>query len=204
METKRHRLLLYDQISRRMRGKVLLLVLIFLIAGIVDWYLQFFGPLWYFAWIGFGVSLALWFYYAVLVRRASIVVRGDLLMLQGPITRLKISYGRIISSTSVRLERHHPYKSLSGWEKGTFRPLYEQTCLLIDLEGWPKAKSVQQSWLAKQLFSTSGPGILCSVTDWMSLSQDIEAARGEWLLRREAYKKGDTRSLAAKVMSLDD
>ena len=204
METKKHRLLLYDLISRRMRGKVLLLVIFFLVAGIADWYLEFFGALWYFVWIGLAVSSVLWVYYGLLVKRASVMVREDLLLVQGPLTRFKVSYGRIISTTSVRLDRHHPYKSLSSWEKGTFRPLYEQTCLLVDLEGWPKARATQKSWLAKQLFSTSGPGILCSVEDWMSLSQDIEAARGEWLLRREKYKKGDTRSLAAKVMSLDD
>ena len=103
-----------------------------------------------------------------MLKRAAIKVRPDLLIVQGPLGSLKISYGRIYSATSVRLELHHPYKSLSGWQKGTFRPLYQETCVLIDL------------------------------------SQDIEVARGGWITRREARLKGDTRSLAAKVMSLKE
>ena len=76
--------------------------------------------------------------------------------------------------------------------------------MLIDLEGWPKAAGWQKNLLAKQLFSSTGPGILCCVQDWIALNQDIEVARGNWITRREARAKGDTRSLAAKVMSLKE
>lgn len=205
MKTRKHPLLLYQLISQRMRNKLLLFVILFLVAGLIDLLvLPVLGDLWYFVWIGFGGALLLWFYYAVLMKRAAIKVQPDLLVVQGPLTRLKISYGRIYSATSVRLEMHHSFKSLSGWQKGAFRPLYQETCVLIDLEGWPKAAGWQKNLLAKQLFSSTGPGIICCVPDWIALNQDIEVARGNWITRREARAKGDTRSLAAKVMSLKE
>ena len=205
MKTRTHPLLLYQLISQRMRNKLLLFMVLFLAAGVVDLFVMpVLGDLWYFTWVGFAGAALLWLYYAVLLKRAAIKVRPDLLVLQGPLSRLKISYGRIISATSVRLESHHSYKQLTSWQKSTFRPLYQETCVLIDLDGLPRAAKWQKNLLAKQLFSSTGPGILAGVQDWIALSQDIEVARSGWITRREAQLKGDTRSLAAKVMSLDD
>ena len=92
---KKHKLLLYDQMSRRMRGKLLWLGLALLVLAVVDLLRPFLGTYWYLVWLVLGVVAMLWIYYSILLRRAGVVVTPGYLLLRGPFKQVKISYGRI-------------------------------------------------------------------------------------------------------------
>lgn len=201
-EVRKHRLLIYEVMSKRLRNKILLLFLILLAIGIYD----FFNPIlpdniWYGFWVVIFLVFLLWFYYAVLVPRASIQVRPKALRLKGPIIGFNISYGRIHSVTSAQMGQHYPFDALKGREKNILEPLYNRTCVFVELKNYPKAFRWRHWWFPRFIFGTSRPGLVCVVGDWLSLSRDIEAYRGNRYERVHSSSKRTSQSLAAKVLA---
>jgi hypothetical protein len=201
---KQHKLLLYEIMSRRRRTLLLLLAVAVFGAGIYDQFSPIFGDdLWYIIWVAWPFFLALWFYYAVLLRRAAIQVRPDYLRLQGPVSGVNISYGRIYAATSAQMEQHFRFKELKGGQRSWLKPLYQQTCLFIELSSYPPAFKHRNLWFSPFLFGSSRPGIICAVDDWMALSQDVETARGHRQEKYNSRRQEDTRSLAMKLLDED-
>ncbi|MCL4870860.1 MAG: hypothetical protein KJ063_18025 [Anaerolineae bacterium] len=177
---KKHRLLLFELISRRMRWKLFWLLMVMIAAAIVDYFTEFLGDLWYLAWVAAGLLLPLWFYYAILFRRGSVQLRPKVLRLQGPLWHLDISYGRIYAATVGQMEQHFAYKKLSWREQAMLRPLYNTSGVFIELKEVPKSYRWRRLWFPKYLFGTRRDGLLLYSGDWMDLSQAIETARGDW------------------------
>lgn len=201
---KKHRLLIYEIASKRVRNKFLLLFLILLGIGIYDWYNYILADsLWFYYWVVVGLVFVLWLYYALLVPRASIQVRPKSLRLKGPIIAFNISYGRIHSVTSAQMGQHFPWDSLKGREQGILEPLYNRTCIFIELSSYPKVFNWRAYWFPRFLFGTSRPGLVCVTEDWLSLSRDIEAYRGNRYERVHNADKDSARSLAAQVLLED-
>jgi hypothetical protein len=197
---KKHQLLLYDRLGRHMRPISLLLLVILLAIGIYDQLTAVLGDGWYWLWLATGFVLLLWFYYAILLRRGAIQVHPNYLKLQGALLGVKVSYGRFHSATSARLEQHYPYQSLTNREKDLLEPLYDQTCLFVELRSYPPRLKNWRFWFPRFLLGTNRPGIICVVDDWMGLSRDIEAARVVWQQKHDKRGGGEARSLAAKVL----
>ncbi len=119
---KKHKLLLYDQMSRRMRGRLLWLGLTLLVLAVVDLLRPFLGPTFYLLWLVVGLVVLLWLYYGILVRRAGVVVTPSYLLLQGPLRGVKISYGRISAVTSTQMAQHYDFDALKGGERRLVQP----------------------------------------------------------------------------------
>ncbi len=200
----RHRLLLYDRIGRRPRALLLWLIVALLALGVVDWYTAFLGEAWVWLWIALAPAVGLWLYYAFGLRRAAVHVRRGAIRLQGPLFGLNFSYGRIRSVTVVNMGQHYAFKALSARERRLYRPLYQKTAVFVELRSAPSAFARRQLWFPLYLFGTVRPGLLLVVDDWMALSQAISTAQSDWLRVREQARRGDTRSLAARVLALDD
>ncbi|MFQ5399206.1 MAG: hypothetical protein ACE5E7_06365 [Anaerolineae bacterium] len=200
---KRHKLLLYELISRRMRGKLLWLGLILVALAGYDLYHPIFGDLWYVMWAVIGIVFILWVYYGVLMRRASVQIRPQYLVLKGPVYGMKISYGRVNSVISTHISRHYPLEELNGREQALVSQLYDRTCALVELRSYPKAFARRHLWFPRLLFGKSRPGLLLAVDNWMALSRDIEAARAAWRERADRRSRGDRRSLAARILDYD-
>jgi hypothetical protein len=198
----KHKLLVYQWLSNRYRGLLLLLWVLLLVLGLYDFNIRpIFGDnVWYMAWVAAAVSFVLWLYYGVLVRRAGVVIQPRLLLVRGPLRTMKISYGRINTVTSTQLVRHHA----PGQQKGVNRTLVEalggQTCLHIALHSLPKQYKWRHYWYSPFLFSELNPGLLLVVDDWMALSRQLEVARSKWHEANKAHRQGDKRSLAARVL----
>ena len=190
---KKHKLILFELISRRMRGKVFLLLLVALAAAIADYFTEFLGDLWYLSWVAVGILIVLWFYYAILFRRASVILGPNALRLQGPLWHLDISYGRIYTVTAGHIEQHYSYKLLSWHKKSLLGPLYGPSGVFVDLKSVPKSYRWRHLWFPRYVFGTRGEGLLLNVKEWMDLSRDIESARAHW---QEKYgqreKRGQT------------
>ena len=203
-EVKKHRLLVFEVLSKRLRNKVLLLFLILLGIGIYDLITPILpDALWFWFWVIIFLVFMLWFYYAFLVRRASIQARPKSLRLQGPLIAFNISYGRIYSVTSAQMGQHYPWESLKGREQGILEPIYNRTCVFIELRSYPKLFRWRNFWFPKYLFGTSRSGLVCVVNDWIALSRDVEAYRGNRYERVYNPDRDASRSLAAKVLAED-
>ncbi|MCP4415908.1 MAG: hypothetical protein GY805_04750 [Chloroflexi bacterium] len=198
---KKHKLLIYDQLSRRMRGKLLWLGLILLALAIYDWIRPFLGSFWYLAWLVLGLVLILWVYYGILLRRAGITVTKNYLLLQGPLQQVKISYGRINTITSTQISQHTSFKALKGRERSLVKPFFGATCSFISLSSWPKSLKKQRDlWFPRLLFGTRREGLLLATPNWMQLNRDVEEARHKWREARQEKNKKDGRSLAAQIL----
>lgn len=199
---KKHKLLLYEFASQRMRNKLLLLWLVLLALALYDQYVtRVLGEFWFVVWLLIPLLATLWVYYAFLLRRVALIVTPKYLLLQGPLVHVKISYGRIASVTSSHMSQHYDGKTLKGRERFVVDPLYEYACGFIELYSFPKGLSKKQRRrFSRFLFSPRRPGLLLVVNDWMKLSRDIEVARQKWQEARGLQQKEDTRSLAARIL----
>lgn len=135
---KKHKLMLYDQMSRRMRGKLLWLGLTLLVLAVVDLLRPFLGAYWYLVWLVLGAVAVLWVYYSILLRRAGIVVTPGYLLLRGPLKQVKISYGRIETVTSTQMAQHYDFKTLKVRERSLAQPFFGVACSFVSLNSWPK------------------------------------------------------------------
>ncbi len=200
---KKHRLLLYQRLSGRVREVLLLIVLS--LAGLVAYDLlvaPVLGSLWYAAPVALAAAFALWYYYAILMRRAALQVRPDMLRLQGPLVGMNISYGRIHSVTPTAMSQQYPREQLSGHEQGLLSGFTGHTCVLVELRSLPKGYGHRRLWFHRLLFGETRPGLLLLVEDWMALSQDIDGAHTAWQERRKQHGRADNRSPAARVLDM--
>lgn len=201
-EVRKHRLVIYEIMSKRLRNKVLLLLLMLFGIGVYDLYDHILADdLWFYFWIVILAVFLLWLYYAFVVPRASIQLRPKSLRLKGPLIAFNISYARIHSVTSAQMSQHYPFDDLKEREKDVLEPLYNRTCVFIELSSYPGTFRWRHFWFPKFLFGTSRPGLVCVTKDWLSLSRDVEAYRTERYERVHNADRGEARSLASRVLT---
>jgi hypothetical protein len=194
--------MIYEITSKRLRNKVLLLLLILFGIGAYDLYSPILADdLWFYFWIVILMVFLLWIYYAFIVPRASVQMRPKSLRLKGPLIAFNISYARIHSVTSAQMSQHFPFDALKEREKDVLEPLYNRTCVFIELSSYPGPFRWRHLWFPKFLFGTSRPGLVCVTKDWLTLSRDVEAYRSERYERVYNADRGEARSLAAKVLT---
>ena len=197
---KKHKLLVYELLSRRRRRIFFVGLLILLTLAVVDLFEPIFGGYWYLAWLATAVLFILWFYYGVLMRRAAIQVRETYMRLQGPLRGVNISYGRISSLSATTMNHHFPADRLSSGQRKLLKPLYQQTLVLAEMNSYPKAMGRRNLWFTPHIFSATQDGLLLAVPDWMQLNRDLEVARTRWHERKQARIGEDKRSLASRIL----
>lgn len=175
----KHRLLIFDRISRRMRWRLVLLLIVLLLVGVYDQFTGYLGSLWWGWWLAILLVSVLYLYYAVLLRRASIQVRPGSFRFQGPLIGYTISYGRIYSVASGRMEQHYSKNQLGPNEWSILKPLYFTTSLFIELNSTPRHFNRRRLWFPRLFFGPARPGLICHVEDWMGLSQALDEARSQ-------------------------
>lgn len=196
-----HKLLVYQQLSQRIRGKLLWLGLLLVGVGSYDLLVRpVLGDFWFAVWVAAASVALLWVYYAFFVRRAALHVGPDTLVLQGSWRRVKISYGRVDTATSTKMAKHFPREALKGQEWAMVAPYYHLTCIFLELNSFPRAFRTRRLWFPRILFSPVRPGVLLVVQDWMALSRAIDEARNLWAETRRSEQQGDKRSLAAQIL----
>lgn len=193
--------MLYEFTSKRMRSKLFLLLLVLLTFAAFDMFVPVTGDLWFVLWAVIPIVFVLWFYYAFLIRRAALIVTPKFMILQGPLTAVKISYGRVSTVTSSHMSQHYDLKSLNSRQRFLVKPLYQHACGFIELNSLPKKLGKgRRLWFSPFLFSPRGTGLLLVVDDWLQLGRDVEEARQRWREARGLQAREDNRSLAAKIL----
>ena len=196
----KHRLLIFDRISRRMRWRLALLLIVLLLVGIYDQFTGYLGSFWLGWWLAIFLVGLLYFYYAVLMRRSSIQVRQGAFRFQGPIVGYNINYGRITMAASGQMEQHYSKDQLGRSEWSIVKPLFYKTCLFIELGSTPRRFNRRRLWFPRIFFGPHRTGLICHVEDWMALSQQIEKARS---LRDETQRHAhinNRRTLVGRIL----
>ncbi|MCA9923911.1 MAG: hypothetical protein KC421_16150 [Anaerolineales bacterium] len=200
---KKHRLLIYDVLSRRLRFKLLALWLALVVVGLVDlFYRPILGAFWYVLWLVVLLVILFWVYYTFFLPRAWFVIAPESLLLQTPAGEVRISYGRIDNVTSSHMAQHYALKELKRRDRVLAKPHFKQTCALLEMNSIPDALEKKRNQLPRILFSKRRKGLLLLVEDWIQLSRDVEVARANWRDTRKAKRDDDddSRTLAARIL----
>lgn len=199
----KHKLLIYSQMSLRIRRKLILIALIILALIAYDLATETLGDFWYLLWGAAAVVAALLVYYGLLMPKSTIQVGPRRLRLQGPLYGVNISYRRIHSVTAANIGQHYSQNNMKNSERSLVKPFYHHTCVFVELKSYPKAFRWRRFWFPRLLFGTSRKGIICQVPDWMKLSRDIESARSLRYAFNHQKRLGDARSPAARILAED-
>jgi hypothetical protein len=189
--------------SRRVRGKLLLLAVLMLALGLVDQFTGILGLNWYLIWVALVAVAILWFYYALLMPRAAVYVAPGYLRLQGPVVGRKLSFKRIRSISADKMDQHYPYEALTLNERPVLKQLHQQTCTFVELNSYPKSFKRRRWWFPRTLFGTRRKGLLCYVEDWMELSQELESVRARHLAMTGDDPRYQRLTLVGRILAED-
>ena len=198
---KKYPLLIYEDLSRYMRRRLLLLGFALLVLGLIDIFWQpVLGDFWFLLWVALAIVAALWVYYAVLMRRAGLFLYPSHFVLRSPTKSVKVSYGRILSVTTTQPAQHFQLSELNRRERALVKPYHQQTCVFVSLNSFPKSLRNRRRQFLRSLFGFRERGILLIVSDWLALSRNLEDARQRWREAKGLQNREDKRSLAAKIL----
>lgn len=197
---KKHKLLIFEVMSKRFRGILLMLAVILFAFVVYDIFFEVLGDFWIFLWLVWLGIVGLWIYYAVLVRRSGLIIHKNFFVLQGPLKKVKFSYGRIETITSTQISNHYKLEDLKSRERGLVKPYYGNTVVFVELRSYPKSLRKRERWFPRSLFGTRRRGLLLPVGDWMKLSRELDSARQAWHRTKSGKSKEDKRTLAGKVL----
>ncbi len=202
MTKNKHQLLIFEQLSRQLRTKLLLVWIFLLGLLIVNLIVPFLGSFVIGLWITIPLVLLWWAYYAFVVPRAWIEVKGKHLLVKLPMQEIRISYGRIDNIIATKMSEHFGFDELSGREQAILAPYFKQTCAMMKLTSAPP--KLNKKSLPWYFFTPHDKGILLIVPNWMALSRQIETARTRWQEKRGINRRNEdeTRSLAARILDL--
>ncbi|MEM7335892.1 MAG: hypothetical protein AAF490_27690 [Chloroflexota bacterium] len=202
MTKNKHPLLIYEQLSQRFRTKLLLVWIFLLGVLIINLIVPFLGLFVVALWVSIPAVMLWWGYYAFVVPKAWIEVKGKHLLVKLPMQEIRISYGRIDNIIATKMSEHFGFDELNGREQAILAPYFKQTCALMKLTSIPaKLNKKNAPWY---FFSPHHKGVLLIVPNWMRLSRQIETARTKWQERQgiNVRNEDETRSLAARILDL--
>ena len=101
-----------------------------------------------------------------------------------PFFRFVVSYGRIKIVRTTQFKALFPPDTISWSQRRLASKLYGQSCVLVELNGYPLSRRWLKFWLNHFLLPKRVTGFSFMVQDWLELSNAIEAARTDWVNRR--------------------
>lgn len=198
--TKYH-LIVYDEISRRMRRRLGLLLIVMILVGVYDRTSGYLGRFWFGWWFAVFLLAAMFIFYLAFYRRAAIKVGKEKLLLQGAVTSYEIGFDEVASIASGTLDQHYNWKELTGYEKKILKKFYYQTCVFIQLRDYPDSFKSRRLWFPRILFSPTRPGFICHVDDWMGLSNQVDKARGRRQDDSDRAHISNRRTLVGRILA---
>ena len=117
-------------------------------------------------------------------QRSWVECRTGHLRIQTPILPVAISYSR------VRVVRPKPFAQVynaaltNPARRRWLEPYLHTTALSVELTAYPVDEKWLQLWISPYLLDPDSPEIVLVVSDWMTLSRQIDDFRGRWMERR--------------------
>jgi hypothetical protein len=102
---------------------------------------------------------------------------ADHMLLATPFMRLKISYKRILNTTTSQVGILFPPKSMSGNDREIIGPISGNTAIVVHLTSYPMSRSSMRMFLSPLFFYDQTPHFVLIVDDWMKFSAEMESRR---------------------------
>lgn len=151
---------------------------------------------------GIGVlAILIGIFFLVIKQLAYIQAFPGYLKLVTPFIRVNISYKRLHKTTTTEMRQLFPPKSMSGWIKDIFKPLANQTAIVLELKSYPISSTVLRMFLSRFFFKDKTPNLVILVNDWMRLSSEIDSFRTGAGMNpsSQPVKKRGTNSILSKL-----
>ncbi len=146
--------------------------------------------------LGLGAAITLLALLTLLFRKSAYVQPfADHLKLATPFLRMKISYRRILRTTTATMFALFPPKSIPGWRREILEPLNKRTAVVMELNAFPMSPGVMRFFLSPFFFKDQTPHFVILVQDWMGFSSEIES------LRVNDYEPGSQRVVNRSVLT---
>ncbi len=178
---KRHRLIVYTRMIDRWWPPIFLIGLSMLaLAGwrYLDLYTRLTAPWQWMTLAGAG-GLAVLASLLMILFRGGAYVRAfsDHFVVATPFLHMKVSYKRIVSTSSASMESMFSTRRMSFLKRDTIQPLLKRTALVVQLNALPMPRSALSLFLSPFFFKDQTPHIVLLVPDWMSLSTELDSMR---------------------------
>jgi hypothetical protein len=180
---KRYSLLIYTRMIDRWWPAVFFLgvALIVLVYGspfYQDLYTQLTEPLGWMIPAGVGVAVIAASLVMLAFRKgAYIQPLNDHFLLVTPFLRMKVSYRRILRTTTTTIYVLFPPKQMSGTKRDIIEPLSRRTAVVIELNALPLSRGALSLFLSPFFFKDDTPHLVILVQDWIGLSTDLDSMR---------------------------
>ena len=201
VQTK-HRLLVYDRLSKRWRGAPLFTALMGVLLYALVQYgfapdLLEFQPLILLLIIVDAMLFVLLLY----VGGSYVEARPTAIYIRAGFVGMNISYRRITSIFPISLEQHYPPDRLKRWERVLVEPLLKISSTAVELRGFPMDERWLRRLWSKFLFTTKQKGIVLTVRNPLLLNQQLEHHRDRFLEHLEKRRKKEPEDLVDRILS---
>ncbi len=102
---------------------------------------------------------------------------SDHLVLATPFLHLKISYRRILKTSTASVSQLFPPRSVRGLRRDVIEPFGNHTAVILDLNALPMPASTLRLFLSPFFFKDKTPHLVLLVKDWMRFSTELESMR---------------------------
>ncbi len=115
----------------------------------------------------------------MLLLRKSAYVRpmSDHLVLATPLLHMRVSYRRIMKTSTAGISTLFPPKSMRGLRRDIIEPFGNHTAVIVDLNALPMPASTLRLFLSPFFFKDKTPHLVLLVKDWMRFSTELESMR---------------------------
>lgn len=205
-KVKRHRLLVYHRLGRRLRVPALVIFMLSVVLYGIAWLVKqgqaadvnqaLLDRLWDtrpVLFLQIGTSLLLFLFATFILQTSYIQAGSKTIRVRAGIVPINISYARIKQLRLVQFSAQYPEDRLKGSERSLVEPFQGMTVSAVDLRGLPKPftpRLLRMLW-AKFMFTGDRSAIMFVVADPMVLQQQIQGG----LDTRQAKRKAEDRYL---------
>ncbi len=127
-------------------------------------------------------------------RLAYAQARPDHLRISTPFTRIKVSYRRVRSIHPANIAQLFPSANLRGSARSFLEPYFGKTAVVVELTSYPFSPGALRFFLGSQSLLPHGSGLVLMVSDWMSLSTELDSIYGNWRQGRSSGATGAGKS----------
>ncbi len=179
---KKHTLLIYTRMMNRWWPPLFLIGAVTLALAwwrYQDLYLRLTAPWqWMFIATAGGlcvfVSLLMW----ALRKSAYVRVYNDYFLLATPFLRMKVSYRRILRTSTATVESLFPVRKMPALQREAIQPLLKRTAVIVELKALPMPRAALSLFLSPFFFrDKKTPTLVILVPDWMAFSTELDSLR---------------------------
>ncbi len=118
-------------------------------------------------------SLLMW----ALRKSAHVRVFGDYFVVATPLLRMKVSYRRILKTSTATVESVFPIRRMPALKREAIQPLLRRTAVIVELNALPMPRSMLRLFLSPFFFRDKTPTLVIIVPDWMAFMTELDSMR---------------------------